>query len=564
MNPPPHTVLLIEDNPGDARLIREMLAEDPAAPFRLHTAERLSHGLEFLSSETARLVLLDLSLPDSHGLDTFAKVYAHSPQIPIIVLTGNDDQSVALSAVKTGAQDYLVKGKLDRELLTRSMHYSIERKQYQQQIEHQANYDALTGLPNRSLLYDRLKQAVYAQRRARAVAVVFIDLDHFKFVNDSLGHSTGDKLLKDMGERLRLGLRDGDTVARLGGDEFVLILNDQTRDDVIFRAMQRINARLSEPFVIDGKELYVTCSAGISLYPQDGTDVETLLKNADAAMYRAKEHGRNNFQFYTSEMNSKVNERLALENSLRRALERKEFVLHYQTKVDVKTGAIVGAEALLRWNHPERGLMLPDLFVPLAEETGLIVQIGEWVLREACTQNQAWREEGLPPVTVSVNVSARQFRQGILVNCVSRILAETGLDPLYLEMELTESMIMHNADAAVATLRQLTALGVQLSVDDFGTGYSSLSYLKNLPIDTLKIDQSFVRDIVAGAPDHRVLARAIISIGHSLDLKVVAEGVETEAQLEYLRKHGCDEVQGYYFSQPVPPEAFRKLLGAAR
>ena len=561
MSIPTHTVLLIEDNPGDARLIREMLAEDPDAPFRLHCAERLSHGLDFLSSEKAGLVLLDLSLPDSHGLDTFAKVYAHSPQIPIIVLTGNDDQTVALSAVKIGAQDYLVKGKLDRELLMRSMHYSIERKHYQVQIEHQANYDSLTGLPNRSLLYDRLRQAVYAQRKLLAVAVVFIDLDHFKFVNDSLGHSTGDKLLKDMGDRLRLVVRDGDTVARLGGDEFVLILNDQTQDDVIFRAMQRINGKLNEPFVIDGKELYVTCSAGISLYPQDGLDVDTLLKNADAAMYRAKEHGRNNFQFYTSEMNSKVNERLALENSLRRAIERSEFVLHYQSKVDLKTGAIVGAEALVRWRHPERGLMSPDLFVPLAEETGLIVQIGEWVLREACTQNRAWQADGLPPISVAVNVSARQFRQEILIKSVSRILAETGLDPSHLEMELTESMIMHNAEAVVATLRQLTSLGVRLSIDDFGTGYSSLSYLKHLPIDTLKIDQSFVRDIVAGSSEHRVLARAIISIGHSLDLKVVAEGVETEAQLEYLRQHDCDEVQGYYFSEPLPPEEFRKLLG---
>jgi diguanylate cyclase (GGDEF)-like protein len=558
-----HTVLLIEDNPGDARLIREMLAEEPDAPFQLHCEERLSLGLAFLSAEKPRLVLLDLSLPDSHGLETFVKVYAHSPQIPIIVLTGNDDQTVALSAVKTGAQDYLIKGKLDRELLMRSMHYSIERKNYQVQIEHQANYDALTGLPNRNLLYDRLKQAMYVQRRVRPVAVVFIDLDHFKFVNDSLGHSIGDKLLKVMGERLRLVLRDGDTVARLGGDEFVLILNDQTQDDVIFRAMQRVNSRMSEPFVIDGKELYVTCSAGISLYPQDGTDVETLLKNADAAMYRAKEHGRNNFQFYTSEMNSMVNERLVLEHSLRRAQERKEFVLYYQTKVDLKTGAIVGVEALLRWIHPERGLILPDLFIPLAEETGLIVQIGEWVLREACTQNRAWQHEGLRPITVSVNVSARQFRQDILVKSVSRILAETGLDPSHLEMELTESMIMHNAEAAIDTLRQLTALGVKLSVDDFGTGYSSLSYLKNLPIDTLKIDQSFVRDIVAGKSDQRVLARAIISIGHSLDLKVVAEGVETMAQLEYLKKHHCDEVQGYYFSAPIPAEAFRKLLVGA-
>jgi len=557
----PQTVLLIEDNPGDARLIREMLAEDPDTPFELHCAERLSHGLDFLSSEKAGVVLLDLSLPDSQGLSTFAQVYAHSPQVPIIVLTGNDDHRIALSAVKTGAQDYLVKGRLDRELLTRSMHYSIERKHYQEQIEHQANYDPVTGLPNRNLLHDRLKQAMAAQRRVHSVAVAFIDLDHFKFINDSLGHSAGDKLLHEVGQRLRMVLRDGDTVARLGGDEFVLVLNDQTHDDVIFHAMQRVTASLARPFAIDGKELYISCSAGISLYPQDGTDVETLLKNADAAMYRAKEHGRNNFQFYTSEMNCMLNERLALEQNLRRAIDKREFVLHYQPKVDLRSGAVVGAEALLRWQHPERGLLLPDLFIPLAEETGLILPIGEWVLREACAQNRAWQAEGLKPIMVSVNVSARQFRQEGLVATVAGILAETGMDAVHLEMELTESMIMHNTEAAVATLRQLTELGVRLSVDDFGTGYSSLSYLKNLPIDTLKIDQSFVRDIVAGKSDHRVLARAIISIGHSLDLKVVAEGVETAAQTEYLKKHECDEVQGYYFGRPVPADQFRKVLG---
>jgi len=557
----PQTVLLIEDNPGDARLIREMLAEDPDTPFELHCAERLSHGLDFLSSEKAGVVLLDLSLPDSQGLSTFAQVYAHSPQVPIIVLTGNDDHRIALSAVKTGAQDYLVKGRLDRELLTRSMHYSIERKHYQEQIEHQANYDPVTGLPNRNLLHDRLKQAMAAQRRVHSVAVAFIDLDHFKFINDSLGHSAGDKLLHEVGQRLRMVLRDGDTVARLGGDEFVLVLNDQTHDDVIFHAMQRVTASLARPFAIDGKELYISCSAGISLYPQDGTDVETLLKNADAAMYRAKEHGRNNFQFYTSEMNCMLNERLALEQNLRRAIDKREFVLHYQPKVDLRSGAVVGAEALLRWQHPERGLLLPDLFIPLAEETGLILPIGEWVLREACAQNRAWQAEGLKPIMVSVNVSARQFRQEGLVATVAGILAETGMDAAHLEMELTESMIMHNTEAAVATLRQLTELGVRLSVDDFGTGYSSLSYLKNLPIDTLKIDQSFVRDIVAGKSDHRVLARAIISIGHSLDLKVVAEGVETAAQTEYLKKHECDEVQGYYFGRPVPADQFRKVLG---
>jgi diguanylate cyclase (GGDEF)-like protein len=559
-----HNVLLIEDNPGDARLIEEMIREDPAGPFRLHCADRLSRGLEHLAIGETGLVLLDLSLPDSIGLETFSRVYAHSPTVPIIVLTGNDDQNVALSAVKGGAQDYLVKGRLDRELLLRSMHYSIERKRYQVQLEHQANYDALTGLPNRNLLHDRLRQAVYAQRLPRAIAVVFMDLDHFKFVNDSLGHSTGDLLLKAMAERLRTVLREGDTVGRVGGDEFVLILNDQSNEEIIYRAMQRITAKVSEPITIEGKELYVTSSAGISIYPQDGRDVDTLLKNADAAMYRAKDHGRSNFQFYTSEMNERVNERLALENALRRALERQELALHYQQKVNLKTGMIVGAEALVRWLHPEWGLVRPARFIPLAEETGLIVSIGEWVLREACRQTRAWIDAGLNPGVVSVNLSVRQFRQEGLVRSVSRILEETGLEPSQLEMELTESMVMGNVDAAIAVLQGLKSLGVTLSVDDFGTGYSSLSYLKDLPIDTLKIDRSFVRDIGSGdEAEDGVLAQAIISLGHALHLKVIAEGVETDAQMRFLRRHGCDDVQGFFYGEPVAPEAHGKLLEKA-
>jgi diguanylate cyclase (GGDEF)-like protein len=542
-----------------------MIREDPQAPFAVHCADRLSRGLEHLAGGETGLVLLDLSLPDSMGLETFSRVYAHSPTVPIIVLTGNDDQNTALSAVKGGAQDYLVKGRLDRELLLRSMHYSIERKRYQVQLEHQANYDALTGLPNRNLLHDRLRQAVYSQRLPRAIAVVFMDLDHFKFVNDSLGHSTGDLLLKAMGERLRTVLREGDTVGRVGGDEFVLILNDQPNEEIIYRAMQRIAAKMSEPITIDGKELYVTCSAGISLYPQDGRDVDTLLKNADAAMYRAKEHGRSNFQFYTSEMNERVSERLALENALRRALERNELALHYQQKVSLQSGEIVGAEALVRWLHPEWGLVRPARFIPLAEETGLIVSIGEWVLREACRQTRAWLDAGLDPGVVSVNLSVRQFRQEGLVRTVSRILEETALDPAQLEMELTESMVMGNVDAAIAVLQGLKQLGVTLSVDDFGTGYSSLSYLKDLPIDTLKIDRSFVRDIGSGAGlDEGVLAQAIISLGHALHLRVIAEGVETDAQMRFLRRHGCDEVQGFFYGEPVPPEAHARLLEKAR
>ncbi|MDQ5848674.1 MAG: EAL domain-containing protein [Pseudomonadota bacterium] len=560
-----YKVLLIEDNPGDARLIQEMIKEDPDTPFAVHCVGRLAQGLEQLLAGETGLVLLDLSLPDSSGLDTFAKVYAHSPSVPIIVLTGNDDQTLALSAVKGGAQDYLVKGRLERELLLRSMRYSIERKRYQVQLEHQANYDALTGLPNRNLLNDRLRQAVYAQRSPRNLAVVFMDLDHFKFVNDSLGHSTGDKLLKAMGERLRAVLREGDTVGRVGGDEFVLILNDQSNEEVIFRAMQRIASKVSEPITIDGKELYVSCSAGISMYPQDGPDVDTLLKNADAAMYRAKEHGRNNFQFYTAEMNERVNERLALENALRRAIERQEFILHYQQKVDMKTGVVIGAEALVRWMHPEWGLVRPARFIPLAEETGLIVQLGEWVLREACRQTREWLDSGLKPGVVSVNLSARQFRQEGLVRMVSRILEETKLEPAQLEMELTESMVMHNVEAAIATLQGLKSLGVALSVDDFGTGYSSLSYLKDLPIDALKIDRSFVRDIGAGAEaEDGVIAQAIISLGHSLHLRVVAEGVETDQQVRFLKRHGCDELQGFFYGEPVAPADYARLLEKAK
>ena len=560
-----HSVLLIEDNPGDERLIREMIGEDPHATFSVHCADRLAKGLEHLTAGETALVILDLSLPDSFGLDTFTKVYAHSPAVPIIVLTGNDDDSLALSAVKGGAQDYLVKSRLDRELLLRSMHYSIERKRYQVQLERQANYDALTGLPNRNLLHDRLRQAVHSQRTPRNIAVVFMDLDHFKFVNDSLGHSVGDKLLKAMGERLRSVLREGDTVGRVGGDEFVLILNDQSNEEVIFRAMQRISAKVAEPLTLDGKELYVSASAGISLYPQDGRDVDTLLKNADAAMYRAKEHGRSNFQFYTSEMNERVNDRLALEHALRRALERQEFTLHYQQKVELRSGQLIGAEALVRWLNPEWGLVRPARFIPIAEETGLIVQLGEWVIHEACRQTRAWLQAGLEPGIVSVNLSARQFRAEGLVRAVSRILQETGLDPASLEMELTESMVMHNVEAAIATLQGLKSLGISLSVDDFGTGYSSLSYLKDLPIDTLKIDRSFVRDIRGGSEaEDGILAQAIISLGHALHLKVIAEGVETDAQLHFLKRNGCDQVQGFLYGEPVAPEQFAQLLERAR
>ena len=553
-------VLLIEDNPGDVRLIREMLSEGEEGLFELDCVGRLSQGLEYLSTQAAGVVLLDLSLPDSYGFDTFLKVYAHSPKVPIIVLTGNDDQTVALSAVKTGAQDYLVKGKLDRELLLRSMQYSIERKRYQEQLEYQANYDALTGLPNRNLLHDRLRQSVYAQRFVRSIGVVFLDIDHFKFVNDSLGHNTGDKLLQKVAERLLESVRDGDTVARLGGDEFILILNDQTGQEVIYRAMQRIISRITEPVEIDGQELLVTASAGISLYPQDGPDVETLLKNADAAMYRAKEKGRNNFQFYTAEMNRQVNERLKMESSLRRALERNELELYYQPRIRVADGALAGCEALLRWQHPELGLTLPERFIGLAEETGLIIPIGEWVIRTACARARTWQNNGAAPISVSVNLSMRQFRQDGLSSAVDDALRVSGLDPRLLEMELTESLVMQDTEAAIRVLERLREIGVELSVDDFGTGHSSLSYLTRLPISALKIDQSFVQAIRGtGESGEGIVAQAIISLGHNLNLKVVGEGVETAVQFDFLKRHSCDEVQGYHFGRPMPAAEFERL-----
>jgi diguanylate cyclase (GGDEF)-like protein len=553
-------VLLIEDNPGDARLIREMLSEGEDGLFELDCVGRLSQGLEYLSAQPAGVVLLDLSLPDSYGFDTFLKVYAHSPKVPIIVLTGHDDQTVALSAVKTGAQDYLVKGKLDRELLLRSMQYSIERKRYQEQLEYQANYDALTGLPNRNLLHDRLKQSVYAQRFVRSIGVVFLDIDHFKFVNDSLGHNTGDKLLQKVAARLLDSVRDGDTVARLGGDEFILILNDQTGQEVIYRAMQRIISRITEPVEVDGQELLVTASAGISLYPQDGPDVETLLKNADAAMYRAKEKGRNNFQFYTAEMNRQVNERLKMESSLRRALDRNELELYYQPRIRIADGALVGCEALLRWQHPELGLTLPERFIGLAEETGLIIPIGEWVIRTACARARVWQKDGAAPLSVSVNLSMRQFRQEALSSAIDDALRVSGLDPRLLEMELTESLVMQDTEAAIRVLERLREIGVALSVDDFGTGHSSLSYLTRLPISALKIDQSFVQAIKGtGESGEGIVAQAIISLGHNLNLKVVGEGVETAVQFDFLKRHSCDEVQGYHFGRPMPAAEFDRF-----
>ncbi|MES2370522.1 MAG: EAL domain-containing protein [Pseudomonadota bacterium] len=437
-----------------------------------------------------------------------------------------------------------------------------ERKQHEAVLEHQASHDSLTGLPNRSLLRDRIEQAIVkAQRDNHLVAVVFVDLDHFKLINDSLGHHVGDRLLLEVADRLIACVRSHDSVARQGGDEFVLVLTELHEENEILAIVSRLLEIISRPWMDEGQEYGLSCSVGISCYPQDGGDPDALLRCADAAMYKAKESGRSTYHFYTPELNLAISERLELENSLRHALEREEFRVYYQPRIDVASGRIIGAEALIRWDCPGKGIIPPDSFISIAEETGLIIPIGRWILEEACRQNSAWQRAGLPPINVSVNLSPIQFRHTGLVQSVDSALAQAGLDPAFLELELTESFVMHDAERINVAMKALKTLGVDIAVDDFGTGYSSLSYLKRFPVDRLKVDKSFVRDIDSD-PDDAAIVRAIITLGHALGLKVVAEGVETLAHLEFLRQHGCDELQGYYFSRPIPALEMEALLCA--
>jgi diguanylate cyclase (GGDEF)-like protein/PAS domain S-box-containing protein len=428
------------------------------------------------------------------------------------------------------------------------------------QMAYAAQHDFLTGLPNRMLLNDRVGQAIaFEPRRSKPIGVLFLDLDGFKHINDSLGHSTGDKLLQSVAKRLVDCVRGSDTVSRQGGDEFVVLLSEMARSEDAAITARRMLEVVAEAHLIDWHDLHVTASIGVSVFPDDGADAETLIKNADTAMYQAKENGRQSYQFFKSAMNVRAVERQSIEESLRRALERQELSVHYQPKVCLITHKIVGAEALIRWTHPSRGPVSPGEFIPVAEECGLILPIGKWVMTEACKQAREWIDSGLPFGTIAVNISAMQFRDDSFLEGVFATLRETGLDPKCLELELTEGILMKHADFAATVLKKLRARGVQVAVDDFGTGYSSLSYLRKFPIDTLKIDQSFVRQITS-TPDETTIVTAIIGIGRSLNLRVVAEGVETPEELRFLRAHGCDEAQGYFFSRPVVPERFAELL----
>jgi diguanylate cyclase (GGDEF)-like protein len=441
------------------------------------------------------------------------------------------------------------------------MHLNItEQKRVALQLAHSAEHDFLTELPNRVLLNDRVGQAVaLAIRYQKKFAVLFLDVDGFKHINDSLGHPMGDKLIQSIAKRLVNCVRGSDTVSRQGGDEFIVLLCEVDHPQSTAVAARRMLQAVAEPHTIDQHEIHVTISIGVSVYPNDGLNAETLIKNADTAMYQAKDNGRQSYQFFAPAMNLRAVERQSIEESLRRALERQEFSLHYQPKINLNTGLITGAEALLRWTHPVRGSVSPGEFIPVAEACGLIVPISRWVLEEACKQMRAWIKAGLPLLTIAVNISGIEFRNESFLAGVLATLERTGLNPRFLELELTESVLMTRAESTESVLKALRAIGVQLAVDDFGTGYSSLSYLGKFSIDALKIDQSFVRQITI-APDKATIVAAIISLGQSLKLRVIAEGVETEEQLAFLRVHHCDEAQGYYFSRPVVPEQFAKLL----
>jgi len=686
-----NTVLIITGDIADAKLIQATLTTARDGPFNTEWVVDLSAGLPRLRQGGVDIVLVDLFLRDSDGVETFDALFKLVPPTPIMVLCNEENENVAVEAVQRGAQGYLSKGYFPNALIPQALRSIIQRKKVEEalfvekerarvtlesigdgvlstdvscnitylntqaermtgwtrndaqgrpvgeilhlidsrtrqparnpiemvilhkknlalyarsvlvrrdgyeipvedsaapifdkngevtgavitfrdvsetramadKMAHLAEHDYLTGLPNRLLLNDRLAQAVaYAERHHTQVAVLFLDLDNFKHINDSLGHSVGDKLLESVSKRLVAQVRHSDTVSRLGGDEFVIMVLENSNEEHSTIAAEKILRALAEPHVIAGNELHITTSIGISLYPADGQNAETLIKNADTAMYHAKKKGRNNFQFFNSEMNVWAVQRQVIEAELRKAIERNEFVLYYQPKIDLESGKVTGAEALVRWHHPQRGMIFPASFIPVAEDSGLIVTIGRIVLREACLQIKAWLNEGLETFVVSVNVSALEFRDKSFVQNVRQVLLESALEPRYLQLELTESVLMRNVDTSIPILHELKQIGVQLAVDDFGTGYSSLSYLSQFPIDVLKIDQSFVQRISADS-GNSIIVSAVIGMGASLRQRVIAEGVETQEQLLFLNKHHCNEGQGFLFSAPVAAVEFGRYV----
>ncbi len=545
-------ILLVEDQPADARLVREMLSEAVGLKFEVTHVRRLEEAMSRIATEVFDAVLLDLGLPDAQGLEAVETVSQKDAGLPIIVLSGQSSESLAVRAVRHGAQDYLVKGSGSAPILARAIRYAIERKHSEATISRLAYHDGLTSLPNRRLFHDRLVQELaHARRNGQRLAVMFLDVDNFKWINDSLGHAAGDLLLLGVAERLTACTRRSDTVARLSGDEFTLVLPEIARPSDVGRLADKVSEAFRAPFLIESHELFVSVSMGISVYPEDGEDVDTLMRNADAAMYRAKQGGRNNLRFYSPGMTTRSAERLAMGVALRYAMERRELMLHYQPLADLETGRTVGVEALLRWRRPGHGIVPPGEFIPIAEENGLMVPIGEWVLRNACAQAADWQAVGLPPCRLAVNISGPQLDQGELLPTVQHALRQSGWAPFLLDLELRENAMPNEDPAVLSVLNDVKGLGIRFAMDDFGTGYSSLGVLKRFPIDVLKIDRSFVKEIVVDRGDAAIV-RATIEMAHGLDLTVVAEGVETQEQAALLREFGCDHAQGFYFCPPLP------------
>lgn len=689
---PSKRILIITNNARDANLLAKVLNTAEDNHFSVEWLRQLSAGIERIKSRDIDAIVVDLSLPDSHGIATFDQLFAAVPHTPIVILTKNKEEGLAIEAMKRGAHGYLSQGHFINQLVPQTLRNIIQRKTIEEsfykektraeialnsisdavictdlygnidylniaaesitgwqrdeasglpieqvfkiinsatreppdrnpvhlvleqdeamglsagtllirrdgreiaiedsaspihnwdgditgavivfhdvsaalsmtlKMAHLAQHDFLTNLPNRLLLNDRIAQAItLAKRNNKQVAILFLDLDNFKHINDSLGHAIGDKLLQSVTQRLKRCVRSSDTVSRQGGDEFVILLSVGNSSIDTALTADKILSELSMPHAFDGSELHITTSIGISIYPEDGNDAETLIKNADTAMYHAKENGRNNYQFFRNDMNTRAMERILIETNLRHALDRQEFTLLFQPKINLNSGEITGVEALLRWNQSEWGEISPDIFVPIAEDCGLIVTIGHWVLLEACKQAKHWVDAGLPALVIAVNISAMEFHKKDFVDGVRTILKNTGLEARYLELEITESVLMSNAESSKSLLYELKDIGVRLAVDDFGTGYSSLSYLKQFPLDVLKIDQSFVNDI-GSTGDSETIICAIISMGNSLKLRVIAEGVENAMQLEFLKIQHCEEGQGYLFSRPLTATNFSTLL----
>lgn len=524
---------------------------------------------QILECNAAYCQLLGYSLEEMLGLKLYDVIALEKENIDKhISQIINNKMDFVIESLHTTKQESLVSVEMnislicygEKEVLCFAVRDITARKRTEEMLKYQASHDLLTGLPNRTLFNERLHHAIAkAKKNQQMLAVMFLDLDHFKKINDTLGHATGDMLLKNFAKRVLNCLRGSDTVARWGGDEFTILLSPVTNEKDVAQIGERIIESIKNSFDIEGNHLHVGVSIGIAIYPQDGEDGETLLKNADAILYRAKDQGRNHYRFYNPMVNAQASGLLKLENLLHQALEKQQFRLHYQPKVNTETLEIVGMEALIRWQHPEQGQISPQKFIPLAEESGLIVPIGQWVLYNACRQNKAWQLAGFPPFQVAVNISPRQFQQGKLVSTIKRVLELTQLDPQFLELEITENIIINNVDFAQEALTQLSRLGVNIAIDDFGTGYSSLAYLKKFPFHTLKIDQSFVREL-KNKPEDKAIISAIITLGRGLGLKVVAEGVETEEQLKLLRELKCQEIQGYWFSKPLEVDRATKLL----